>query len=396
MEARAELGRHLTTLRSLQWMAGEMGDPYALLLRAEDHTTMSLEQRGPVWRSELGAWIVTDRRLVRALLADSRLAGSHPGGARAHAVRGPRWNRPCCHVLPLDGVAPQPTPDRVRRLAVLAAAAGPDWGPAERACYRLAETLTGTVDLVSAYCEPVAVAALGELMELPESVAPSVADLAPVLDALSSPPSLETAERLLTTAARVRDDVAALVVQRVAEPGAEDLLSALLGAARRTGASVEDVRELVTGLVVVGTRMAADLAAAALAGLLANGLWTAKHAERAVDDILRHAPPVRFTTLVSQVDFDLDGLWVEADTPVVALLAEPTDGAGEAEPLVWRCGLAAGLVPAFVRRCATTSVRALMNTFSGVIPMGQPICRPNAPVTQGLLSLPVSLATRAA
>ena len=71
----SELGRALLTERSLRWLYGHRGDPYARLLRDEEddrsELIKQLRRRGPIYRSRTGAWVVGSHRLAAEVLTDS-------------------------------------------------------------------------------------------------------------------------------------------------------------------------------------------------------------------------------------------------------------------------------------------------------------------------------------
>src|SRR5690242_3396101 len=63
-----------TQMRVL-WTLGELGDPLALLLRGpEDPYPLyeKVRERGPLYRSELGAWVTVDHATSTQVLRDRR------------------------------------------------------------------------------------------------------------------------------------------------------------------------------------------------------------------------------------------------------------------------------------------------------------------------------------
>ncbi len=419
-------------------MVGESGDPYALLLRGDAGQVPVLRNRGPVWRSELGTWVITEVDLVARLLSDPRLGARHRGcsGPQVHPIQGGRWRRPSCHPLPLEGAALTLSGAEVSRVTHLAAAvsadgavptvgaattdgaattggaATTDWAAtAERVSAQHADRLTGasevTVDgsteVMAGFARPAAGQTLAVLLELPaalsEQLAEVGADLAPALDAGLSPLWLDTAARVVVAAPRIRRLVTDVVGSGAPGGG---LIEELRGAARSTRLDVDDVGNAVASLAVAGVEMAVQTVGKTVARLLTTNTWSPELVEGAVEHTLRYDPPVRLVSLVAQEAVEVAGGQIGADDHVVLLVAEPEHRTASARasapgsasgppPLCLSGGPAVGLVAGFVRCQATAAIRVLATRFPEAVLAGDVVYRPLAPVTGGLLELPVIL-----
>ncbi|HXV94316.1 MAG TPA: P450-derived glycosyltransferase activator, partial [Pseudonocardia sp.] len=420
----AALGRHLMTVRSLQWMIGQQGDPYALLLRGEQSDPWCLYRRlrarGQVHRSSTGTWVVTGHAAAAAALADPRFDPRHPGqrGPQTHPVRGSVWNRPMCHVLPLEDAAldlGRAAIHRAGRLVDIALGDVPTTGPVETArlvCARVAEGLDGEFDLATGFARRSAVRLLADLLALPGErralFAALSADLAPALDATLCPPPLHTARTVLVAARRLRDLLVDLVEQRVRRPG-DDLVSLLLRAAHGEDLGVEDVLTACVALSVTGVEAAANTVCGAVVALLGGtDQWDlvrrdpARDAD-AVAEALRHSPPVHLESLVAQEPVELGGCEIPAGGHVVVAV-----GAANRDPAVWpdphrfdlgrpRCrehlslhaGVPGGIAAAFVELHATAAVRVLTSLHPGLRLRGGLLHRPRSALTRGHLEVPV-------
>lgn len=451
-----ELGLHLTTLRALQWIFSSQGDPYALVLRAEgddpDALRRRVRQRGPLHRSRSGAWVTGSHRLGVQLLADPRLDARHHGadGPQEHPIRDGVWDRPMCHVLPLEGAGLNLARSDYARLAALT---GPALAPAlldryraesDRAAHRLLDRLGPGFDLVTEFARPVAVAGLGALLGLPAErhgeLAELCAALGPALDATLCPPQLRVARELEQAVRAGRDLLAQLVDARRRDPG-DDLLSALLAAAEgdgatsiagrpgttataeRDGATAAVEADVVTvGLLAmaVGVEVTTNLVGGAVGALLRHpDQWElvraeARWATAAVEEALRFDPPVRLVALLAREEFELAGQPVAADSQVVLLVdaanrdpeayrdpdafdlrrfeSRRSGPAPTAQPdhLSLTPGSPAGLVGPLVRAGAGTALRALVAGRPGLRPAGEPLRRLRSPVLHAPLRFPVT------
>ncbi|WP_051777397.1 cytochrome P450 family protein [Streptomyces violaceorubidus] len=415
----SELGRHLLTARGFHWIYGTSGDPYALALRAESDDPVALARRireseTPLWRSAAGAFVTGRHAVAAEVLADPRLSLRHADqpGSQRH-VFSDAWSNPLlCHITPLDRAflhAPDSDHARWRRAAapVLddAAADGRRAG-AERLHAERADGLGASFDLMADYSRPVAVAAAAALLGVPDAAqdrfARACADLSVALDAVLCPQPLAVTRRLTEAVEDIRGLVGALVAARRAEPG-DDLLSTVL-AADPSDSGARDALAVGVLAAAVGVEFTAGLINNTVEALLAHPVQWALLGESpdlvssAVEEALRHAPPVRLESRIAAEDLTLAGQDVPAGSQVVVHV-----GAANRDPEVFLApdqfditrplaqgqlalsGPHTSLFGAFARLQAESAVHALREHHPRLAPAEGVRRRMRSPVLGGVL-----------
>ncbi|MFJ4907012.1 P450-derived glycosyltransferase activator [Streptomyces sp. NPDC093249] len=397
----SELGSELMTLRGMQWIYGIKDDPYALLLRAESDDPHELGRRarehGPMMWSTAESWVTARYDTAAALLDDARFGVRYP---KPQAPDGEEasfaWQVPALHdVLPLDDVFLALDREAYRRLrGVTEAAVGTDPGFSARVSERAAsllDRLGDSFDLMTDFAQPLAARTLAGMLGTqvdPGRLAALCARAAPALDATLCPPRMPTARELITAATEIRDLVAAVT----------------------PGGPADDLFASRTLLAVAGVQLAADLTARTVSALLDSPDAAAAVREdpelvaAGIRETVRHAPPVRLQKLFAYEDVEVAGVPLTAGAEVTVLVeAAQRDPEAFAAPdrfdpgrksgpgtLAFTDGLPTGVLEPFAVPLATAAVAALAGRL-GTLRRAEPeLRRLRAPVTGGVLRLPVT------
>ncbi|MCW8099591.1 P450-derived glycosyltransferase activator [Streptomyces tauricus] len=418
----SELGRHLLTARGFHWIYGTSGDPYALTLRAESDDPVVLgrrirESQTPLWQSAAGAWVTGRHSVAAEVLADPRLSLRHADlpGLQRH-VFSDAWSNPLlCHIIPLDRAflhASGADHARWERAAAPVLGAGAADGHrkhAERVHQETADRLGASFDLMADYSRPAATEAAAALLGVPEAqrdrFAHACAALGVALDAALCPQPLAVTRRLTEAVEDVRALVADLVAARRTEPG-DDLLSTVLraGSGGSTASAAEDALAVGVLTAAVGVEFTAGLINNALEALLAHPRQWALLGESpdlaagAVEETLRHAPPVRLESRIAAEDLTLAGQDIPAGAQVVVHV-----GAANRDPEVFLApdhfdltrpvdqgqlalsGPHTSLFGAFARLQAETAIRTLRERHPALAPADGVQRRMRSPVLGGVL-----------
>ncbi|NJP64828.1 P450-derived glycosyltransferase activator [Streptomyces spiramenti] len=337
----SDLTRHLLAARGTQWMRGNRGDPYALILRAQgiDPHFLYRGMRGqPVLRqAESDVWVVADHAAGAQILADERLAPAAPGGGRRRRPRvfGIDSSSTLKHVLSVDDSLLALDHEERRRLTelvgpALGVAGLERWhGPVREEFTAALDAAGDSFDLVNDVLRPGVAAVLDRMLGLgPERRTRLQAlgpDLSPVLDALLCPPTLNGARRLVASVDALRELLDEVVAERVGEDadgGAErDLLAALR--------AVAGEQDTVTALMLaagVGSEVAVTLTGNAVLALLDHpDQWELLRGDPgaagdAVEETLRFEPPVRLDSRIAGQRMEIAGQEIGKGDQVVVLV----------------------------------------------------------------------------
>ncbi|GAA5051669.1 cytochrome P450 family protein [Nocardia callitridis] len=322
----SDLGRLLLTERGMQFLFAHGGDPYAVLLRAEDEDNQEIveriKQRGRIYRSRPGPWVVSASELAERVLTDPRLGTELPSShvlADVEPFPATDWTAPVpTGGVPLDGFGPR-------------------------------------FDLVRDVLRP-AVAGLAA-----QALTVSGADLA-------------TYTRHVIAAGPAVD--ATLCAPRLAD--ARAVIDACAGLRKL-------VPDSALSLSVLGVELTATLAAEAAHLLLADRVrWRALSTDPVavgalLDGVLAEYPPMRLDRRVAREDLDLGGEAIAAGDEVVVHIG----AAGIGLRGVPR-------IAAFTREVAATVLAAVAVRFPELRLDGAPVRRLRAPVTGALIRLPVA------
>ncbi|MFC9433014.1 hypothetical protein [Nocardia sp. NPDC057030] len=321
-----DLGRRLLTERGMHFLFAHGGDPYAVLLRAEDEDTATLtariRERGPVYRSRPGAWVVSDPELAERVLTDPSFGTELPAG----------------HVLAETDPFPEST-----------------WTAPPPAGGVRFDGLGARFDLVRDVLRPAVAGLAAEVLTVPS------ADLAAYTGyAVAAGPAVD----------------AVLCAPRLADVRA--VVEAYAG-----------LRKLVPDnalpLSVRGVDLTVTLAATAAHLLLADpARWQALAADPVtvgalLDDVLTEHPPLRLDRRVARVDLRLGAERIAAGAEVVVHVGAAGLGLRGVPG-----------VAAFTRGAAATVLAAAAVRFPGLRLDGAPVRRLRAPVTGALVRLPVA------
>jgi P450-derived glycosyltransferase activator len=387
----AELIRHLSTVRGVQWARGVFGDPYALMLRARPadpaRLFSSVREGGPVRRSLIGALVTGEHATARTVLADRRL-GARPPAPHAderlcYQLGSPL---PLHHILFLDNAFLDLSHAGYDRLTARAPRLD-DRDLVTRVADEVLSGLGGGFDLMVDFARPVAAGVAGRLVGWPEDelgrFTELCADSAMALDAVVCPPTLADTRRLATSVDALHARFTDLV-------GAGDELAA---------AMVTTVAGVEVAANMICNTMLCLFEHTELRSLLRG---EPELAGRAVEEALRLCPPVRLESRIAQEDLELGGHPVEAGEQVVVLVdAANRDPAVYDEPdryvltrdaghLSLTGGLASSFVAPLARRLAAEAVRLLMAWFPDARPAGATVRRNRSPVVRGIARCPVA------
>ncbi|MEV1160472.1 P450-derived glycosyltransferase activator [Micromonospora chokoriensis] len=371
--------RRLQLVQGLQWLRAAGGDPFAALLRDHDEDQPALyarlRERGPIWRSDTGTWVVARHGAAAALMADP-----------AFEARLCDWRPLGMPVMPLTerdlGLQPE-------QRAVLSDLARSWVG--ETALTRHEPRLTTAagrtldrfggeeLDLATVAAD-MSMAMLTELLALPAACGPRLAEqasrAAPAVDSLLCPQGLHRTDEMLT--------------------------------------AIDDLRDLFDGqplhlvLGLVGARICVDLLCNALVALLAEpARWTELRAEPGhvaaiVTETLRYDPPVRVQLMVAVRDTTVHNVTIMAGDQVALLIGPANRDPDVFEaPDTFRPGRppapgGAVLVPGWpgafflplARAQAAVALTALVTRFPGLTAAGPVVRKVRAPVSHGVRRLP--------
>jgi hypothetical protein len=346
------LHRRLQLAQGIHWLLAAQGDPFAALLRGfDDEVTeidVRLRERGSVWYSRTGAWVVVDHSPAVHALARTDLVGRTPVEQGADAPRGEEFRSAAagaCDAV-LDGL-----PDRCDLARIARAAA--------------ARALCDEDD-------PPAWAAL--------------ADAEPALDAMVCPQAPAITRRLLAAVDELRvghrDPLLAVAGVRVAATLSANAVTALLGTgqwgdlAAEPGRAARVVAETLrheppVALYPATATTALDLAESPAAAATGADTHRVSEGEQVVV-ALRTAN--RDSAVFSHPDrFDADRPAAERDSVLLP-------------------GTSLAPVLAFARAHAEALLTGLAGRYPGLRTDGPVVRLRRAPVTRSVVRLPVRTA----
>ncbi|MCL7370150.1 cytochrome P450 family protein [Streptomyces ardesiacus] len=420
----SELTRHLLAARGTQWMRGNRGDPYALILRAQgiDPHALYRGMRGrPALRqSESDTWVTASYTAGAEVLEDERLTLRDPKARRRRKVFGIDAGSSLKHVLQLDDdVLARPPAFYTELSAAVAPVLGSaalerHRGAVDGVFERTLGSLGGSFDLMEDFARPGTVAAVAELLGLSEAERAEVAGLCPgagtALDALLCPPTLGMTRRLVESFDGLRKVVDTLVAARSAAPG-DDPVSRLLREAPDPGGAAADATVALMLTLVVGVETTANLVCDAVLALLADPGQLALVREDpglvvgAVEETLRFQPPVRLESRIVSEEVQIAGQRLDKGHQVVVLVdaagrdpevyPEPerflVDRAPGVPPLSLHGRSPAGFTAPVVRFVAGAALGRLVADRVGTLGLaGDVVRRMRSPVVQGVARCPVA------
>lgn len=388
----SDLARHLLAARGIQWMRGNRGDPYALILRAQGidpHRLFGGLRGAPALRqSETDVWVTVDHGAGRAILTDPRLRlRDQVAAKRRKRVFAIDSRTSLKHVLSVDdGVLAMDRADHDRLRLLAQDLPVPDRADVTRVFTDTLAAAGNRFDLMTDFARPATVSVLGELIGVPPGqqadLAAACAGTGVALDATLCPPTLAMTKRLVTSFDAIRDILAG-----------------------------RDADSLTIGLAmaVVGTEVTTNLICNATLALLDHpDQWRLlcddpDRAAGAVEEALRFAPPVRIESRIAAEDTEVCGQAVHQGDQVVVLVdAANRDPAVYPDPdrfdltrpspaghLCMSDGSNASFVAAQARLLAEVALRVLAAGVPGLRTNGDVVRRMRSPVVGGVARCPV-------
>jgi len=392
------VGEVLTALATPEGRA----DPYPLYER--------LRAIGPAATAPDGALVVTGYRECSMLLRDLRL---HKAPERRLTASGyPQWqDRPALRLMfgSIMMLNP-PAHTRLRRLvsACFTARRVAGLRPAvEQMVADACEQIAGYSDFVSGFAFALPVAVIGELLGIPAADRPMFAGLArdwtSALEGLS-PAAVDRAD----AAATVIADYLADLADRRREHPADDLISALAGAAGADKLTADELVMVAALLLTAGAETSAGLLSNGLVALLAHP----DQADRlraepflaipAVEELLRYDSPVQVLSGRSAPDdLTIAGLDLSDGQQVLAMVGAANRDAAvfsdpdrlildraQQAPLSFGGGIHYCLGAPLARLEAQVAFPALLARFPRLALAGQPVSRDGLRL-RGHTSLPI-------
>lgn len=324
--ADTDLGRQLLSERGMQFLFAHGGDPYAVMLCAEEEDALALttpiKERGPVYRSRPGAWVVSDPELAEQVLTDPLFRTKLPSG---HVLAG-------ADPFPeTDWTAPLPT------AGVVLDGLGPRF------------------DLVRDVLRPAAAGLAAEVLTVPGADLAAytryVVAAGPAVDAVLCPPRLMDARAVIAACAGLRTLV----------PDSALLLS------------------------ILGVELTTTLAAEVAHVLLSDPpRWQALSADpvavdRILEDAIAENPPMRLDRRFASEDLRLGAERIAANDEVVVHIGAAGMGLRGVPQIA-----------AFTRSAAATVLAAVAIRFPHLRLEGAGVRRLRAPVTGALVRLPAA------
>ncbi|MFE7712301.1 P450-derived glycosyltransferase activator [Streptomyces sp. NPDC057486] len=399
----SDVSRHLLAARGTQWMRGNRGDPYALLLRAQEVDAQRLYRamrgRPELRQSESDVWVTVNHGLGAEILRDPRLKLRDPAARRRRRVFGIDSGTTLKHVLTVDDALLAMEGDEYGRLrdrvsSFLGPGASDRRRDAEAVFADRLDRLrdSGSFDAMTDFARPAVLTVLAEAAGVPperrEGLPALCADVAPLLDSLLCPPTLDATRRLVAAFDELRD----LTAKSATVPDGEDGVVLAL-------------------LFTVGVEVAANLVCNAVLALAEHpGEWEmlrsgARSASDMVEETLRHCPPVRLESRIAAQDVTLAGQEVGKGSQLVVLVeganrdpdvfAAPErfdTGRGSAGVHLSLAGgsPAAAIGPA-ARLLAEAAVSALAAGGRAPVAVGEVVRRMRSPVVRGIARCPVAV-----
>ena len=313
---------------ALAWHGYARRDPMALLSlrpgRVDPYAVYAdLRARGDVLPTRLGNWLTTSHAAADAVLRDRRFGVRDPG-----VEHGPQ-------ALDLSFLERDP-PDHTRLRRLAAPAFTPrriaDRRPrVEHVTAGLVDRLVtearsgGAADLVTGLAAPLPIAVITDLLGIPDADAATFARYGTTIgSALDGVRSLPHARALMTAQTELTRILAELLARRRSHP--QDDLVGRMVAAEGDEVTPDELMSLCQLLLVAGFETTVNLVGNAVRALLADpDQWAALRADpglaaAAVEETLRHDPPVQRTGRVAHEPLELAGRPVRRGQWVITLL----------------------------------------------------------------------------
>ncbi|RZQ60436.1 cytochrome P450 [Amycolatopsis suaedae] len=387
------------------------GDPLCRIMHrpAGEHTVYAeLRARGPVHQPKQGPPLLLSHRLCSEVLRDTRIGMRLPGGRSASPNN------------TLSGTFIEYDPPDHTRLRRLAA---PAFRPRLLRDYRTRiEKVTldllhsavrkGEFDLVTDFASPLPIAVISDLLGIPDEHADRFARNGRLMAESPMGTSRLGHQRAINAAiADLGRLFADLMEQRRADPR-DDVISLLTAAESEDRITADELVKTCGLLLIAGFETTVNLIGNATKLLTDDhpAQWALLKqdpdlAPRAVEEVLRYAPPVPFASRICQETVDLDGRSLPPKTMLMLLFAaanrdpeayaEPDQfllerAAGEPEHLSFSSGIHYCLGAPLARMEGEVALRAMIELMPNLRVIGEPTPRPTN-VLRGYLHLPVAV-----
>ncbi|QSB16029.1 P450-derived glycosyltransferase activator [Natronosporangium hydrolyticum] len=419
----SDLSRHLLAARGMQWMRGNRGDPYALLLRAQgvDPHMLFRGMRGDprLRQSEVDVWVTTDLSVGTTILTDPRFSVVDQASAR-------RRKRPFSidaqttlkHVLTIDECLARERPELERLTAVATPAFGTAAlvdrrSTAMKRCQELVDAAGHEFDLARDVVGPLVTGFLAELLGVPnEQRARFVArcdEVSGAQDALLCPPTLAGARRLTTALDDLQALVDDLVAARQQTFDGDDALAELSRLPNGSDSRSDDARTIALLTTIVGVEVTVTAICDAVLTTVAHpDHWRRLHSDpdyagAVVEESLRYEPPVRMESRLAAEGLEILGQPVRKGDQLVVLVdaanrdPEVFEDPEQFDPdrtsrrhLSLADGTNSGFVAPFTRLLATVGLSVLAQAAPALRPAGDVVRRMRSPVVRGVARCPVA------
>ncbi|WP_433264012.1 cytochrome P450 [Actinosynnema sp. CS-041913] len=303
------------------------GDPYPLYER--------MREKGPLYREHTGQWVATSHATVNSVLRDRRFGTRLTNGELPGMTPSAREATGVFH----DSFLEQDPPDHTRLRRLVAPAFSPRRVAGYRArVERLADELLAKdeFDLIGDFAAPVPIAVISDLLGIPDEDTAGFAEYGRLVGATADGATSLTQARALRRAVGELDAIfGRLIARRRADPG-DDVISALVQAETERKLTAEELTATCGLLLIAGFETTVNLIGNGTAALLADPEQFALLRENpdlapdAVEETLRHDPPVQLTSRVARQEVELHGHRLRPDQNVYLVI-----GAANRDPDVY-------------------------------------------------------------
>lgn len=412
-----ELVRHLIVARGFQWLFGSEGDPYALLLRAEDEDPLQLaeraRERGAVYQGDFDSWVTTQYAAGTTVLTDPRFGFQHSDmpESQHHLIELDEIvtdDVTLCHLVDVKNAFLHMEQDEYERLTHTAApllgesALEERRSEAERATRALLDGLVDTFDLAADLARPLATGLTADLIGVPTHdrarFGALCTGLSTALDASLCAQQVKAVSELFTSIEAIRNLLEGLHLDGSRTPVHGLGLLPL-----------EDRQAVGVLLAAAGVETTANLIVNAVRALgEAPNQWTEVRESpdlvtAAILETLRLDPPVRIEGRVAHADVELAGttvpagshtvVWMDAanQDPDVFRNPHTFDLHRDSEPTVLvPTGGPTGFITPLAKAYAEGALSALTTHLSHAPEPTAPVVRRlRAGITRGALRAPV-------
>ncbi|GAA5201067.1 cytochrome P450 [Rugosimonospora acidiphila] len=321
-----QTAQDMNTQMRVLWTLGELGDPLALLLRGPEDPYPLYERvrdRGPLYFSELGAWVTVDHATASTVLRDRRFGVLKSDGVPISPTITSFDNS----MLGADGADHA----RLRRLAAPFLSPKVIAGFRDRlvgVCDQLLDRVdTANFDLMTDFADLIPVTVVATIFDIPEPFLSRYLIHGPafgrIFDEITSLDHIRSVQASLDALDTLFTE---LMEYRIAHPG-DDAISRLLTARGEGRLSTHEMISMCQLLTLAGAESTVNVIGVGVRTMLEQReQWQRLVADPdlapgAVQESLRFEAPVQQSSRVSAVDVEVAGRRIPADTAFVVLTA---------------------------------------------------------------------------